>query len=322
MRGSLGEKINQGGTADIHAWAPGQVVKLFKEGFPPRLGQQEVRMTRAVFAAGAPAPEVFGEVTLDGRFGIVLGRLDGPTLLQLTRSGGVTFAQAGAILASLGLSVHRMSPPPGAFYLRGWMDTAFRLSGDIVPKHIASGIRALIDRLQHPGDGLCHGDIHPENVIMTADGPRLIDWTFSIRAPAALDHGFTHISLTEFALDVTDNPQRPLAVNAAAQSEYARLSGKPVAALVDLDANGLCLQWRNHLGGTPPAHLPRWLLMKILAYRIQATALGGLDKETLRVLRQPKGPRLTSSDLRPFETRIATTREGPTAPCTSHVCPT
>jgi len=111
------------------------------------------------------------------------------------------------------------------------MDTAFRLSGDIVPKHIASGILALIDRLQQPGDGLCHGDIHPNNVIVTADGPRLIDWTFSIRAPAALDHGVTHISLTELALDVTDNPQRPLAVNAAAQSEYARLSGTPVAAL-------------------------------------------------------------------------------------------
>ena len=38
-----------------------------------------------------------------------------------------------------------------------------------------------------------------------------------------------------------------------------------IAALVELDANGLCLQWRNHLGGTPPAFLPRWLLMKILA---------------------------------------------------------
>ena len=123
------------------------------------------------------------------------------TAWQVTRSGAVTFAQAGAILASLGLSVHRMSPPPEAFHLRGRMDTAFRLSGDIVPKHIASGILALID------------------------------WTFTIRAPAALDHGFTHISLTEFALDVTDNPPRPLAVNAAAQSEYARLSGKPVAAL-------------------------------------------------------------------------------------------
>jgi Ser/Thr protein kinase RdoA (MazF antagonist) len=231
MRGSLGEKINQGATADIHAWASGQVVKLFKEGFPPQLSRYEVRVTRAVFAAGLPAPEVFGEVTLDGRFGIVLGRLDGPTLLQLTRSGGVTFAQAGAILASLGLSVHRMSPPPEAFHLRGWMDTSFRLSGDIVPKHIAAGILGLIDRLRQPVDGLCHGDIHPENVIMTADGPRLIDWTFSIRAPAALDHGHFHINLTELALDVTDNPQRPLAVYAAAQSEYARLSGMPVAAL-------------------------------------------------------------------------------------------
>ena len=50
MRGSLGEKINQGGTADIHAWAPGQVVKLFKEGFPPWLGQQEARMAQQVFA--------------------------------------------------------------------------------------------------------------------------------------------------------------------------------------------------------------------------------------------------------------------------------
>src|SRR6202020_3638327 len=83
-----------------------------------------------------------------------------------------------------------------------------------------------------------------------------------------------------------------------------------IAALVELDANGLCLQWRTTLGETPPAHLPRWLLMKILAYRIQAAAFGGLDKVTLRVLRQPKGHRLASSDLHPFEARIATTREG------------
>jgi hypothetical protein len=219
MRGSLGEKINQGGTADIHAWAPGQVVKLFKEGFPPQLGQHEAQVTQAVFAAGAPAPEVFGEVTLDGRFGIVLGRLDGPTLLQVTRSSAVTFAEAGAILASLGLSVHRCRRRRRpSICAAGWTPpSGCRTSS--CPKHIASGILALIDRLQQPGDGLCHGDTHPGNVIMTADGPRLIDWTFSIRAPAALDHGFTHISLTEFALDVTDNSQRPLAVNAAAQSE-------------------------------------------------------------------------------------------------------
>jgi hypothetical protein len=83
-----------------------------------------------------------------------------------------------------------------------------------------------------------------------------------------------------------------------------------VAGLVDLDMNGLRLQWRNHLGGTPPAHLPRWLLLRVLAYRIQANALCGLDKETLRVLRQPKRQTVHSLDGRPFEPRIPKTREG------------
>ena len=58
-------------------------------------------MIRAVLAAGVPVPEVFGEVTLDGRFGIVLQRLDGPTLWQLSRTGAVTFEQAGAIVGLL-----------------------------------------------------------------------------------------------------------------------------------------------------------------------------------------------------------------------------
>src|SRR5271168_1186152 len=64
------------------------------------------------------------------------------------------------------------------------------------------------------------------------------------------------------------------------------------------------------LGRDASRPFARWLLMKILAYRIQAAAFGGLDKETLRVLRQPKGRRLASSDLHPFEARVATTREG------------
>ena len=85
-----------------------------------------------------------------------------------------------------------------------------------------------------------------------------------------------------------------------------------VERLVDLDVTGLRLQWRNHLGGTPPAHLPRWLFLRVLAYRIQAAALGGLDKETMRVIRQPKGQTFDSPDARPFETRIPATREGTT----------
>ena len=87
MQGALGEKIGEGVFADVHAWAPGQVVKLSKPGIPQWVVQHEAQMTRAVFAAGGPAPEVLDEVTVDGRFGIVLPRFDGPTLREATRTG-------------------------------------------------------------------------------------------------------------------------------------------------------------------------------------------------------------------------------------------
>ena len=109
MLGSLGEKIGEGAYSDVHAWAPGQVVKLFKPSFPQLHSWWEARMVRAAFAAGAPAPEVFDEVTLEGRFGVVMQRLDGPTLLQLSRSGAMTREQTGAILATLAMSVHRIA---------------------------------------------------------------------------------------------------------------------------------------------------------------------------------------------------------------------
>ena len=83
-----------------------------------------------------------------------------------------------------------------------------------------------------------------------------------------------------------------------------------VAALGDLDAEQLRLQWRNHQGGIAPAHLPRWLLMRVLAHRMQVAALGDLDKATLRLLRQPRREGAESADVRPFETRGPTTRDG------------
>ncbi len=230
MRGSLGEKIGEGAYADVHAWAPGEVVKLFKAGFPRRHSWWEARMTRAVFAAGAPAPEVFDEVALEGRFGVVLQRLDGPTLLQLSRSGAMTSEQVGSILATLAISVHKTPAPPHVLSLRDTMAGSSRLSGGMLPKHIATGILTLIERLA-PGDGLCHGDLHPGNVIMTADGPRIIDWGGATRAPAGLDLACCHVVLCDLAPESVADPERPRAVNAATQSEYARLAGMSPAAL-------------------------------------------------------------------------------------------
>jgi hypothetical protein len=82
-----------------------------------------------------------------------------------------------------------------------------------------------------------------------------------------------------------------------------------VTGLADLDTDQLRLQWRNHLGGTAPAHLPRWLFLKLLAYRLQAAALGDLDKATARSGRALEGG-ATEFGGGPFKSRSPRTREG------------
>jgi Ser/Thr protein kinase RdoA (MazF antagonist) len=229
MQGSLGEKIGEGVFADVHAWAPGQVVKLSKPGIPHWVLQHEARMTRAVSAAGGPAPEVLSEVTLDGRFGIVLPRFDGPTLKQATRAGAITREQAGAILATLCLAVHKTRPPPDALSLRQAMDARLRFGGNALPERIITGVLARIERLA-PDDVLCHSDLHPGNVIMTARGPRLIDWLGAARAPAAYEIAQCHVLIAELDPEHADHPERAT-VSSALQEEYARLAGIAPAAL-------------------------------------------------------------------------------------------
>ena len=46
MDGALGERIGEGASADVHAWAPGRVVKLFRASVPRRIPWWEARMTR------------------------------------------------------------------------------------------------------------------------------------------------------------------------------------------------------------------------------------------------------------------------------------
>lgn len=57
--------------------------------------------------------------------------------------------------------------------------------------------------------------------------------------------------------------------------------------LTQLEALGLDdlrVRYRQLHRKAAPAHLPRWLLVRIVAYRMQAMALGDLDPETIRIL--------------------------------------
>ena len=59
-----------------------------------------------------------------------------------------------------------------------------------------------------------------------------------------------------------------------------------IAHLRGLDLKGLRARWTGVFRKPAPVHLPRHLLIGVLAYRLQVDTLGDLDAESIRQLKQ------------------------------------
>ncbi|WP_033306067.1 phosphotransferase [Streptomyces iakyrus] len=116
-----------------------------------------------VRAHGYPVPRVRPS---GSRTDLVMERLTGPTMLQACLAGTLEMAEAGSILA--------------------------RLLRDL---HAVPALRAT-----DPAVRVLHLDLHPENVIITPDGPRVIDWSDAEEGDPGLDWAATAVVLAQAAV--------------------------------------------------------------------------------------------------------------------------
>lgn len=80
---------------------------------------------------------------------------------------------------------------------------------------------------------------------------------------------------------------RSAGLRTAVSRRLTRLSiDDEIAHLRSLDLIGLQSRWQSVMGRPAPEHLPKHLLFGILAYRIQADALGDLDAATVQLLKR------------------------------------
>nr|WP_282594636.1 aminoglycoside phosphotransferase family protein [Halomarina salina] len=202
-----------------------RVLKLFVDGVVPDKAEREMENTRVAHGAGAPAPAVHETRTVDGRVGIVLDRLDGPTLLDSLAERSWRVARVGRRLAEVQAGVHDCD---GAG-LPGQRERLRRdVAGGPLPGDTRDEVLSVLDDLPR-GHAACHGDCHPGNVLQTPR-PVVVDWL-----DATCGHPLADVARTTLLLRVAGVPsgvrgvpQRSVrrALLASYRRRYAEVTGR------------------------------------------------------------------------------------------------
>ncbi len=140
-----GELIASGRAADVYAYGDGLVLRRYRTAHSVLY---EAAVMQYVREHAFPVPAV---VEVSGR-DMVMERIDGTTMLKDFERRPWRMFRHARTLADLHGRLHAIPPPP-------W----------------------LVERLGG-GDAIVHLDLHPLNVIVTSDGPVVIDWTNAGRA--------------------------------------------------------------------------------------------------------------------------------------------
>ena len=83
-----------------------------------------------------------------------------------------------------------------------------------------------------------------------------------------------------------------------------------ITRLRDLDIGELRNRWHAVFGRAAPAHLPRHLLFRLVAYRLQADRFGDLDSESQHLLDHSGSPEKAGQGAVHLVRRIANVRPG------------
>lgn len=169
------EQMGQGRTADIFVADDNKVLKLYKKGFPIEAIHEEYGVSRYVHNLGIHVPRPFEMVEREGRLGIIFERVPGTSLLHLMTQRPLRIKRFSRTLAALHHHVHSHS---AADLNRNHKEILAHniQSAPLLTDAEKSKIIRYLQGL--PEDHkLCHGDYHPDNVLVGDESHSwVIDW--------------------------------------------------------------------------------------------------------------------------------------------------
>lgn len=194
----LGRLIGSGKEAEVFEAGP-DVLKLYRVGVGRETVDREAGILNVLAPLPLPVPRLRGVVEIDGRWGILMSRAEGPPLSASLRPHDL--GSIGDGVAQLHQLVH--AQPGGSL-----SSYKMRLARDIGR---AMGLdeperRRLLQHLAElpDGDRLCHGDFHPANIMGSLDRPIIVDWPDARSGPPAADACRTYLLLLHNLPDMAE----------------------------------------------------------------------------------------------------------------------
>jgi aminoglycoside phosphotransferase (APT) family kinase protein len=198
---ALGRRLGSGKEAEVFEFGEA-VIKLYKTGVPKRTVFREAAALAQAEALGLPVPSVAGVRQIDGRWGMVMDRIDGRSFADVIVAQP---AEKAAHLKEMALLHHRIHACKATFF--GSLKA--RLEADIRRAALLSERqqRSLLDNLAvlPDGDRLCHGDFHPWNVLGLPSRPSVIDWMAASRGSPAADVCRSYVLIRPIASDMASS---------------------------------------------------------------------------------------------------------------------
>jgi uncharacterized protein (TIGR02172 family) len=185
--------LAEGRTAEIFVWDETHVLKLYRDWCPRDWVENESRIAHYVYSAGIPTPEAGEIVEVNARRGLIYERLEGISMLQELNARPWGLFKHARALAELHSKIHQQSIPG----LPSYTDQ-LRYNIQDWPALTEERREKLLARLETlpVGQSLCHGDFHPGNVILSQNGPVVIDWMTARSGHPGADVARTSVLLT------------------------------------------------------------------------------------------------------------------------------
>jgi aminoglycoside phosphotransferase (APT) family kinase protein len=172
----LAEVVGRGRRSEILAWGEGRVLKLYCSGWPRSTFEDEVKATAWLHEHGLPVPAVHGTLELDGRLGIIMERVSGPTVSDVAKADPERLPELATMMAEIQACLHAVRAPAGAARLRDRLVRKILSPRCPLTPEKKDGIVQAVGSMPD-GDSLCHGDFHGQNIILPPGRPPVvIDW--------------------------------------------------------------------------------------------------------------------------------------------------